>query len=110
MDFPVRRGAARRAWLVKPVALGQITVEHVGWFAQGQAGNDSVKPVPHFRAREDLPIRILVQVDQLRPGSLFQANERSLLEMPDERNAGGGHQYLMGKRYCLPVEQRINDI
>src|SRR5687768_5956086 len=91
MDFAVSRGTQWRARLVEPVALGQVAVQHISWLAQRQARNDGIEPVAHFGAREDLPVRTLMQVDQLRPHSLFQANERPLLEMPDEWNAAGCH-------------------
>src|SRR5687768_4228963 len=80
MNITFAGGTQRRSGLIKPVTLGQVSIQQMGGFVQRQAGNDGIKPIPHFGAGEDLPVRIPVQVNQVRPGSLFKADERPLLE------------------------------
>src|SRR4051812_18439791 len=71
---------------------------------------DGLKPVALFGARIDLTIRPGVQVDHLRPSTMFEAKPGSLLKMPDTRDAQVCLKHFMHERHGLPIQECINDV
>src|SRR6185312_7324006 len=52
MNITFAGGTQRHARLIKPVPLGQVPIQYVSGLIQRQAGNDGIKPIPHFGAGE----------------------------------------------------------
>jgi hypothetical protein len=108
VPFAVVVGQSLRAFAGEPVALRQVAVEHELRACVGYA--DRVEPLRHFRRRVDAAVGLRVEVDELAPRALLEADERAFLEMPHERDAGIAPQHFVRERHRLPVEERVDHV
>ena len=91
-------------------ALGKIAVEDERTRRIGGAGGERGEPGRHLLARVDDGVTSLGQLEEVAPGPPVAADERALLEMPDERDVGHGTADLGGERHGMPVEQTVDHV
>src|SRR3954469_12789448 len=88
MYFSVGLGKPPTSSRCHPFALWEVAVENHGASRISGPGQNRFEPVEHLAAGEDDAVGLLGQRRKLRPGALLDADERTFLEVPHERDAG----------------------